>query len=107
MSQTLHILHVEDSPDDSELVKFALRDPEMKWTYERVDTEPEYVAQLEARMPDVIICDFDMPRFTAGRALDEVRPGQPGGKTPDAEERRFDTTCEARCIAQRRLNRYR
>src|SRR5579862_595617 len=73
MLPTFHILHVEDSPDDSELVRIALRNETQAWTYERVDTEGEYIAQLETRMPDVIICDYDMPKFTAGRALEILR----------------------------------
>lgn len=70
MSQTFHILHVEDSADDSELIGFALRHERLKSTYERVETEGEYVAQLDTRMPDVILCDYDLPRFSAGRALE-------------------------------------
>jgi two-component system sensor histidine kinase UhpB len=73
MPQTFHIVHVEDSPDDSELVKFALRHDALKWTYERVETEGEYTARLDARTPDVIICDYDLPRFSAGRALEILK----------------------------------
>ena len=70
MKPSLRILHVEDSADDAELVAFALRDAPFEAVIVRVDTEPGFVAQLEAHAPEVVICDFDMPRFTASRALE-------------------------------------
>jgi signal transduction histidine kinase/DNA-binding NarL/FixJ family response regulator len=64
-----HILHAEDSPDDAELVRLALERSGLDFSVHRVDTEPDFVAQLETRKPDVILCDYDMPRFSAERAL--------------------------------------
>ncbi|MGZ5080080.1 MAG: response regulator, partial [Usitatibacter sp.] len=69
MGPTYRILHVEDSPDDAELVKFALRGAHFQAAITRVDTEPEFTAQLDAQAPDVVICDYDLPRFSAARAL--------------------------------------
>ena len=63
------ILHVEDSADDAELISRALARAGIQTAIERVDTEPAYVAELERRLPDVILCDYDMPRFSAERAL--------------------------------------
>ena len=63
------ILHVEDSPDDAELVSRALRRAGLDAAIERVDTEPAYLRQLDERPPDLILCDYDMPRFSAERAL--------------------------------------
>jgi signal transduction histidine kinase/DNA-binding response OmpR family regulator len=67
--RTCNILHVEDSPDDAELVRQALRRAVFACEIERVDTEPAFCAQLDGGTPDVIICDYDMPRFSAERAL--------------------------------------
>jgi DNA-binding NtrC family response regulator len=69
MSPSYRILHVEDSPDDAELVAFALRGALFKAHLTRVDTEPEFIAQLDEATPDVVLCDYDLPRFSAGRAL--------------------------------------
>jgi two-component system sensor histidine kinase UhpB len=69
MPSSYRILHIEDSPDDSELVRLALRRAAFEFTYERVETEEDYVAQLDAAIPDVILCDYDLPRFSAERAL--------------------------------------
>jgi two-component system, NarL family, sensor histidine kinase UhpB len=68
MTPQRNILHVEDSPDDAELVRLALRPGAQTFRIERVDSEPEYCASLAAR-PDVILCDYDMPGFSAERAL--------------------------------------
>jgi two-component system, NarL family, sensor histidine kinase UhpB len=69
MNSTYRIVHVEDSPDDAELVKYALRGAPFKAAITRVETEPEFTAQLDAGAPDLVICDYDLPRFSAGRAL--------------------------------------
>lgn len=66
---TYRILHVEDSPDDAELIARALARAGVEASIDRVDTEPEYVAQLDRAITDVILCDYDMPRFSAERAL--------------------------------------
>jgi two-component system sensor histidine kinase UhpB len=69
----LHLLHVEDSPDDAELVRHALAGAPFKFTLTRVDNEPDYLAQLEAAPPDAIICDYNLPSFSAERALEIIR----------------------------------
>ena len=63
------ILHVEDSPDDAELVARALVRGGVDASIDRIDTEPEYLEALLRGPPDVILCDYDMPRFSAERAL--------------------------------------
>jgi signal transduction histidine kinase/CheY-like chemotaxis protein len=70
---TFNVVHVEDSPDDAELIARALTRAGIQAAIERVDTEAAYVAQLDARLPDVILCDYDMPRFSAERALEIMR----------------------------------
>jgi two-component system sensor histidine kinase UhpB len=67
------ILHVEDSPDDAELVRLALRHGETRLEIKCVDAEPDYLAALAPARPDVILCDYDMPRFSAERALAILR----------------------------------
>jgi signal transduction histidine kinase len=73
MNACERILHVEDSPDDAELVRFALRGAPFGVEIVRVEDEKDYVAQLDARVPDLIICDYNLPRFSATRALEIVR----------------------------------
>lgn len=68
---TMHcrILHVEDSPDDAELVRLALRDAPFATTVTRVVSEAGLVLELDERPPDVILCDYNLPGFSAERAL--------------------------------------
>lgn len=63
------ILHVEDSPDDAELVRRALQRSQFGCSIDRVDTEADFTAQLDRGTPDVVICDYDLPRFSAERAI--------------------------------------
>jgi two-component system sensor histidine kinase UhpB len=67
------LLHVEDSPDDAELVHFALRTAPFEAAITRVDTEPGFVGRLDGEPPDVVICDYNMPQFSAERALEILR----------------------------------
>jgi two-component system, NarL family, sensor histidine kinase UhpB len=69
----LRLLHVEDSPDDAALVLHALRGAPFEFTLTRVETEPDYLAQLESAPPDAIICDYNLPEFSAERALEIIR----------------------------------
>lgn len=69
----LRLLHVEDSPDDAELVRLALVGAAQPCSLLRVEHEPAYVAALDAAVPDAVICDYNLPRFSAERALDILR----------------------------------
>ncbi len=73
MSASYRLLHVEDSPDDAELLLFALDKAPFAFTLTRVETEAEYLAELEANPPDVILCDYNLPKFSAERALGILR----------------------------------
>src|SRR5438309_1815809 len=69
MKQPLKILLVEDNPNDAELLLAELRragfDPQ--WT--RVETEPDFLAEL-AKSPDIVLSDFAMPHFSGLRAAE-------------------------------------
>jgi two-component system sensor histidine kinase UhpB len=73
MSTSYHLLLVEDSADDAELLLFALRDAPFKFTSARVETEAEYLAALEGVQPDLILCDYNLPRFSTDQALKILR----------------------------------
>ncbi|HEY6721149.1 MAG TPA: response regulator [Burkholderiales bacterium] len=73
MSKAFNILHVEDSGDDADLVRLALERTDFPCSIKRVDNEPDFLAALETATPDAILCDYDMPRFSAERAFAIVR----------------------------------
>jgi two-component system sensor histidine kinase UhpB len=70
---TRRIVLVEDSPDDAELIGFALRNAPFNFFVERVETLEEFVAKLALDTPDVILCDYHLPRFSMREALRIVR----------------------------------
>ena len=69
MTEELNILFVEDLPTDVELAKRALTKDGLVFQSRVVETEDDYLRELESDLPDIIICDYKMPRFSGMRAL--------------------------------------
>jgi signal transduction histidine kinase len=69
-SPPIRLLCVEDNPDDVELMGIALEraDPSRRYDLHRVDNAASFVAALEGDW-DVILCDFNLPRFSPYAAL--------------------------------------
>ena len=67
--QPLRVLLVEDSPDDAELMVHELRQSGFDPTWERVETEDAYLAQLE-KAPAIVLADYALPQFSGLRALE-------------------------------------
>lgn len=67
---TIRLLCVEDNPDDVELMGLALEraDPQRQYQLHRVDDATSFVSALQQEF-DVILCDFNMPRFSPYAAL--------------------------------------
>jgi PAS domain S-box-containing protein len=65
----LSLLIVEDSTTDAKLVVQHLRAAGHEVVYERVEDEPGLSAALERGRWDAVLCDWSMPRFSAGAAL--------------------------------------
>ena len=73
MSQRLRLLIVEDSADDAELIIQELRLVGHEPAARRVDSEEELRAALRSGPPDVVICDWSLPGFSAPRAIALVK----------------------------------
>lgn len=69
MSEPIRILIVEDLPVDADLAMREIRKTLHDCAFQRVDTEPAYLAALEQFNPDLILSDYHMPRFTGMQAL--------------------------------------
>jgi CheY-like chemotaxis protein len=69
---TLHLLILEDNPDDAELAVKELERKgfNVKWT--RVDTEKAFRKAL-AKKPDLILVDYSLPSFDCPAALEVHR----------------------------------
>lgn len=72
MQEHLKILIVEDNVEDAELLVRELRSAGFKFDWCRVDSESEYLANLNSDL-NLILSDYDMPGFTGLRALQLLR----------------------------------
>lgn len=76
MGEPLTVLVVEDSEDDALLILRELRRSRFSLTWERVQTADELRNALLQQSWDVIISDYRLPGFDAGRALEIVQQSQ-------------------------------
>jgi PAS domain S-box-containing protein len=69
MSTPLRILHLEDSPDDVELVERALAQQGVPCTIEVVGSRADFERALEATAHDLILSDYRLTGFDGAEAL--------------------------------------
>ena len=69
----LHILMVEDMPEDFELVMHELDKSGLRLSSRRVETEEELVAELQRQPPDLVLSDHACGAFDSFGALARVR----------------------------------
>jgi PAS domain S-box-containing protein len=67
MNTAINILIVEDSQDYEDLLLRELRSEGFDPKWKRVETEPDFLAELE-KSPDIILSDYSMPQFSGLRA---------------------------------------
>ena len=72
MSEALRTLIVEDLASDAKLIVRELERAGFDPTWKRVETEEQYVSQLETS-PEVILADYTIPKFGAMRALEVLQ----------------------------------
>jgi len=72
----LRLIIVEDQPLDAELVLSALERTGFKPQATRVDSRAQFVDALAKADVDVILCDYNLPSFSALEALDLLRESQ-------------------------------
>ncbi len=69
----VRVLIIDDSDDDALLIVTHLRRGGIELTYERVQTIDAVSEALTARPPDIVICDYNLPAFSAQEALRAMR----------------------------------
>src|SRR5205807_3722203 len=72
MPQPLRVLIVEDNPNDAELVVCELRRAGFKPDWRRVETEKDYLANLNGDF-DIVLSDYAMPDLDAMHALELLK----------------------------------
>lgn len=70
---TLKILSLEDLEDDFALISHCLKKAGFNLEARRVDTRNEFITELDAFTPDVILCDHSLPQFNSVDALEIFR----------------------------------
>lgn len=67
--QELQILVIEDVPGDVALINHELRRANLAFRTKRVETKGEFLRELKANPPDVILSDHGLPQFDGFAAL--------------------------------------
>ncbi len=78
--KNLRILHLEDDPDDTEIIKFTLDDEGRDCTIIHVVSENEFTNILKKDNFDIILADYNLPDFDGISALTisrRIRPEIP------------------------------
>src|SRR5687768_2763032 len=70
MKSELSILHLEDEPRDASLIQAMLQTAGFTCRTTRVQTQAEFVEQLEHGNVDLILSDFSLPKFDGLSALE-------------------------------------
>jgi PAS domain S-box-containing protein len=73
MAESLRILILEDRPTDAELMQFELQEAGLSFTAKVVTTEEDYVRELLECSFDLILSDYDLPKYNGALALTEAR----------------------------------
>jgi PAS domain S-box-containing protein len=73
MDKTIRILLLEDNPADADLIEFELQEAGISFTLKLVMTEADFVQSIKEYLPDIILSDFDLPRYNGALALAEAK----------------------------------
>jgi PAS domain S-box-containing protein len=68
-TKKLRILMIEDEAHDAALVEHTLKDGGFNFAFKRVDTEQDFLQQLDRFEPSVILSDHGLPAFDGFAAL--------------------------------------
>ena len=77
MDRALKILLVEDAEADAELQLRELRRSGLSFEARRVQTESDFLVQLDEYLPDIIVSDYSIPGFGGLLALEIARQRAP------------------------------
>jgi PAS domain S-box-containing protein len=72
MAEPLRIIILEDNPADIDLIKFELEEVGLAFTSKVVMTEEDFIREIQDYCPDLILSDYDLPRYNGALALAEA-----------------------------------
>ncbi len=73
MSKKIGILHLEDSLNDSELIRSIIQSGDIEHEYFLADNEKDFIKILENENIDIILSDFSLPDYDGNEALKIAR----------------------------------
>jgi PAS domain S-box-containing protein len=73
VAEPLRILILEDNPADAELVQFELEEAGIFFAAKVVMTEKDFIQEMQIYCPDLILSDYDLPKYNGALALAEAR----------------------------------
>ena len=77
MRPPIRILHLEDNPNDAELVKAAIESDDVRCEITWVESKKAYIFALEKGPFDVIVSDYKLPSFDGTSALKMAKEKYP------------------------------
>jgi signal transduction histidine kinase len=77
MKQKIHILMAEDDKADAELEQHTLRNGSIHFSLTRVQTEDDFIREMDRNPPDLILSDYSMPGFDGHTALNIAKKRRP------------------------------
>jgi PAS domain S-box-containing protein len=69
----LRILILEDNAADAKLMQFELEEAGIDFTATVVSTQKDFIRELHAFSPDLILSDYDLPLYTGQTALSDSK----------------------------------
>jgi len=72
MAEPLHFLILEDNPADAELIQFELTEAGFSYVPKVVVTGKDFVRELLEFSPDLILSDYELPKYNGSLALAEA-----------------------------------
>lgn len=76
MSDVLRVLIIEDSENDTQILLRELRRGGYAVEHKRVETRHSMEAALSQAEWDIVLCDYTLPRFSAGEALSTLQESE-------------------------------
>ena len=73
MENEFRILLVEDNSSDCELLKRVFERSGKKFSLRCVDTKDDFIKQLKAYPPDIVLSDYSLPQFNGMEALNILK----------------------------------
>jgi len=73
MDKPIRMLILEDNAADAKLMQFELEEAGIDFTATVVSTQNDFIRELHAFPPDLILSDYDLPRYTGQTALSDAK----------------------------------